>query len=52
MEIDTGKTIEELITAIAFITDVEDKRKTYHAWRVAILATALANHYIKPYQLK
>jgi HD-GYP domain-containing protein (c-di-GMP phosphodiesterase class II) len=42
MKIKPGRIIEELITAITFVTDVEGDKRFYHAWRVATIATRLA----------
>jgi len=37
------QTIDELITALSFIIDVEEKKEFYHAWRVAILAAKFSS---------
>jgi len=37
------QTIDELITALSFIIDVEGKEEFYHAWRVAILAAKFSS---------
>lgn len=44
MKINPTKTIDELITALSFIVDVENNRKIYHSWRVAILASEFAKN--------
>lgn len=44
MKINPTKTIDELITALSFIIDVEKNRKIFHAWRVAILAAKFAKN--------
>jgi len=44
MRINPTQTIDELITALSFIIDVEGNKKLYHAWRVAILAAKFANN--------
>ncbi|MBP7216308.1 MAG: HD domain-containing protein [Candidatus Omnitrophica bacterium] len=42
MKINTTKTVDELLTALSFIVDVEESVKYFHSWRVAIIADALA----------
>jgi HD-GYP domain-containing protein (c-di-GMP phosphodiesterase class II) len=42
MKTNPTQTIDELITAISFIIDVEANKKLYHGWRVAVLADRLA----------
>lgn len=42
MKTNPTQTIDELITALSFIIDVEGNKKLYHAWRVAILASKFA----------
>ncbi len=52
MKINPGKTIDELIVAISFVTDLEGDKKIYHAWRVAIIATKLAGLKVKSHKRK
>ncbi|MFH1413364.1 MAG: HD domain-containing phosphohydrolase [Candidatus Omnitrophota bacterium] len=40
-------TIDELITAISYIIDIENDKNYYHAWRVAILASNFAKYNTK-----
>lgn len=47
MRINPSKTIDELITVLSFIVDVEGNRKYYHAWRVAVIASKLAGNLSK-----
>ena len=42
MKIETTKTVNELIDIITYVTDVEEERKIYHSWKVAILSARLA----------
>lgn len=43
MKTNPTQTIDELITALSFIIDVEEKKEFYHAWRVAILAAKFSS---------
>ena len=43
MKTNPTQTIDELITALSFIIDVEGKEEFYHAWRVAILAAKFSS---------
>lgn len=52
MKVNPSKTIDELITAITFVTDVEGRKKIYHAWRVAIIAANLAKPQVKSRKIK
>lgn len=42
MQIDAARTANELISAVSMAMDIEDGVKLYHGWRVAIIATHLA----------
>jgi putative nucleotidyltransferase with HDIG domain len=44
MKTNPTQTIDELITALSFIVDVEGNRKLYHGWRVAVLAAECADN--------
>lgn len=52
MKINPTKTISELITVLAYISDMEEKKNTYHAWRVAILSAHFAKNSAKAQKLK
>jgi len=40
-EINAGRTVNELISAVSMAMDIEDGVKLYHGWRVAIIAADL-----------
>jgi len=48
MKINPTETVNELIDIITYIADVEDKRKIYHSWRVAILSGQIAKGITSP----
>ena len=50
MHINPGKAIDELITVLSFIVDVEGNKEYYHAWRVAVIASKLAGSLSKSKQ--
>ncbi|MDD2689576.1 MAG: HD domain-containing protein [Candidatus Omnitrophica bacterium] len=52
MVINPTKTVNELITALPYIIDIEDGRKIYHSWRVAILSGLCAKGPVGPGELK
>lgn len=52
MQINPTKTVNELISVLAFIADIAENKKTYHAWRVAILSSQLAKNKVSPQDLK
>jgi len=52
MVINPTKTVNELITALPYIIDIEDGRKIYHSWRVAILSGLCAKGSVGPGELK
>jgi len=52
MIINPTKTVNELVTVLPYIIDIEDKKKIYHSWRVAIISGYCAQKFIKPQQLK
>jgi HD-GYP domain-containing protein (c-di-GMP phosphodiesterase class II) len=41
--IDPTKTVNELINIITYITDIEEEKKIYHSWRVAVLSAKIAD---------
>jgi putative nucleotidyltransferase with HDIG domain len=47
MRINPTKTIDELIATLSFIIDIEENKKLYHGWRVAVIACQLAER-LKP----
>ncbi|MDD5154902.1 MAG: HD domain-containing protein, partial [Candidatus Omnitrophica bacterium] len=49
---DPTKTINELINIITYITDIEEDKKIYHSWRVAVLAAKISDHKENPKKLK
>lgn len=44
MKTNPTQTIDELITALSFIIDVEGNKKFFHGWRVAVLASKISNN--------
>lgn len=52
MKIDPTKTVNELINILTYIADIEDGKKIFHSWRVAILAANIADHTANPKKLK
>ena len=42
MSIDNEKAWKELITALALVLDLQEDLNYYHAWRVAVISTLLA----------
>ncbi len=49
---DPTKTVNELLNIITYITDIEEDKKIYHSWRVAILSAKIAGHKSNPKKLK
>lgn len=52
MVINPTKTVNELVTALPYIIDIEDGRKIYHSWRVAILSGLCAKGSVGSRELK
>jgi HD-GYP domain-containing protein (c-di-GMP phosphodiesterase class II) len=52
MKIEPTKTVDELIKIITYITDIEENKKIYHSWRVAILCAKFASPVSNPKKLK
>ena len=52
MKLNPSKTINELITVLAYVMDVDENRKLYHTWRVSILSALLAEKLVTPKKLK
>lgn len=52
MKINSSRTINELITVVAYVADVEENRKLFHTWRVAILSALLAKKILNPAKTK
>jgi HD-GYP domain-containing protein (c-di-GMP phosphodiesterase class II) len=52
VKINPTKTINELITVMAYVADIEKNKKIYHAWRVAMLSAAFAQNIVTPRNLK
>ncbi|RJP27940.1 MAG: HD-GYP domain-containing protein [Candidatus Omnitrophota bacterium] len=52
MKINPTKTINELITVLAYITDIDEKKKSYHTWRVAILSCKIAEKLVSQRELR
>ncbi len=50
--VDPTKTVNELINIITYITDIEEDKKIYHSWRVAILSAKIADDESTPKKLK
>jgi len=41
MKINSARTVNEMISAISLAMDIENERKLYHGWRVAVLAVGI-----------
>ena len=52
MNVDPTKTVNELVNAISYITDIEDERKIYHSWRVACIGAVISEGQRTPKKLK
>jgi HD-GYP domain-containing protein (c-di-GMP phosphodiesterase class II) len=52
MKINPTKTVNELITALSYVTDVERGKNIYHAWRVSILSAKFAQNKVHSRILK
>jgi len=52
MKVNPTQAVNELITALAYIIDIEKKRNIYHAWRVAILASRIIHESCQPQEKK
>jgi HD-GYP domain-containing protein (c-di-GMP phosphodiesterase class II) len=50
--VEPTKIVNELINIITYITDVEEDKKIYHSWRVAILSAKIADDKSSPKKLK
>lgn len=50
--IEPTKIVNELINIITYITDIEEDKKIYHSWRVAILSAKIANDKMNSKKLK
>lgn len=42
MNINPTKTVNELVTVLPYIIDIDERKKIYHSWRVAILSAVFA----------
>lgn len=52
MTVNPTKTINELISALAYVIDIEEGRNIYHAWRVSIFTAKISRHLVAPNLLK
>ncbi|MEW6101226.1 MAG: HD domain-containing phosphohydrolase [Candidatus Omnitrophota bacterium] len=52
MKIDPNKTINELLVALSYAIDIENNKKIFHAWKVAILSAKIAENAAGPQKLK
>ena len=52
MKINPTKTVNELISTMAFVADIEKNKKIYHSWRVAMLSAAFAQNIADAKNLK
>ncbi|MFH0913295.1 MAG: HD domain-containing phosphohydrolase [Candidatus Omnitrophota bacterium] len=52
MKTDPTNTINELITALSYVTDIEGKKNIFHNWKVAIISTQLIQNRVSPLMLK
>lgn len=52
MKVNPTKTVNELVTALPYIIDFDERKKIYHSWRVAIISALAAEGTVNPQQLK
>ena len=52
MKINPTKTVNELITVLPYIIDIDEKKKIYHSWRVAVISALCAKNSVSAQQLK
>jgi putative nucleotidyltransferase with HDIG domain len=52
MRVNPTKTINELISALSYVTDIEKGLNIYHTWRVAILSSKFAKNRVSTQMLK
>jgi len=52
MKINPSKTVNELVSALSYVADIERGKNIYHAWRVAILSTRFAKNRVGSQALK
>lgn len=52
MRVNPTKTVNELISALSYISDIEKGLNIYHAWRVAILSSQFAKNRVSTQMLK
>jgi putative nucleotidyltransferase with HDIG domain len=52
VKVNPTKTVNELITILPYIIDIDEKKKIYHSWRVAIISTLCAKNSVSNQQLK
>lgn len=52
MKINPTKTVNELFTTLSYIIDIENNRKIYHAWRVAIISANIAKNLLNAQKQK
>jgi len=52
MKTNPTKTVNELITIISYVTDIEGRKNIFHAWRVAIISAQSAQNKVSPQMLK
>lgn len=52
MKINPTKTVNELLTVIAYVIDIEKNKNIYHAWRVSTLSVHFAKNTVSSRKLK
>ncbi len=52
MKMNPSKSVNELISVISFVTDIEENRKLYHCWRVATISSLIAQDIVTIKKLK
>lgn len=52
MKVNPTKTVNELVTILPYIIDIDEKKKIYHSWRVAIISALCAQNSVNTHQLK
>lgn len=52
MNIDPTKTVNELVTVLPYVIDIDEKKKIYHSWRVAVITAMTSYGRVSGLQLK
>ncbi|MBM3244817.1 MAG: HD domain-containing protein [Candidatus Omnitrophica bacterium] len=52
MKVNPTKTVSELVTVLPYIIDIDEKKKIYHSWRVAVFSALIAAKTVPQQQVK